>query len=1323
MRRIIRTNIKKIVSLILSASMVMSMNTVAWADAENPGLGDAATEETVQMQEPAQIEESAQIEEPAQTVEPDDAKETSEAVDDVEDKEKAGYTEINCYKFGEYLDFLIGPYYDEGYPLRFENYEDDSHTCHFRVETETIGQLTSLNVRVFNGSYEGIIYNMNPEYVYDWSELSLFTNLTTLELNGVDNIRSISFPSSLTSLTINNCTFECIPDLSDCANLTNLTFTNNKYTGTEDFTIKGLNAGEYWIDTDEGSKRIYSGGSSTLCSLQTARFDGSDLKYIFMPKAVPEASKNLIITAEDCKQLLCVDTGDYRLINGFKEGAQYAPSFKGCTYLTHLTVKGIADSNSQTLNVNNCDRLVNPTIYYYFSDANAILELLASGIAATSGSADFGRLDGSEEGHFKLTGFSNTYLTTYASGNSLFSDGRQTSSATRFIIFDQDLGHFYEEEWWINTGSQRDYVANPIVLRPYIYKENSKGEPERVPDTIYNDTPHFFTEDGIALPDGGYSYEIIVDQKPTDAELRTAGFKETQISNYQVISASKDSDTGRLSVTACNPGVARLKINKSVGNSSVSASQVIIVTSPIKSGTIDSNSADGSSDNLDIYDKSNYSYNFRATLTPEFPSLAQYTYGNVEWDLYRRTSNGTYELYSTSTNDGLRVYASASDTTIDSDKKIHASYTFEVKRESGGGELAIGGKVMDNCNTSGSRTEIPNDYHLTVTKLGTNLHNAAKDDAHPEDFILGYQFGNYDNKLQSTIDFTIPAFTSNGYVSNLEVVDTSHNESKYFKFIENGTGKYKLAFNSEKSSKEICEFLKSLGDNNNVTVKLTVEKGGITKTFTETVSLAGRFNVEYDYAGGSLAKDKKNITAYYIPTVISKVYPQSDEVFTLTNKPSQYGYEFDKWMCDGKEFTGVTNESVGNLKVTAQWIGLKFNNSLYYDLNIEVPEDYDKPKSPQVEEVTFPNTKYSHEVTWHDMHSVTVNNRTYKFLGWFTDPVGGTEYEQQSNIEVGSDNVADNQSMTLYAHWDYESPAINTASLTFSRGKIGLNFYMINMKNYLPDGIHDDAYISIGDVETKIEENVLTDPTNDDQYRFSTFVSATNIEDQVEVHVYRKDSKGNKTTIPLLVYDGEGYVECEETDGIFMYSVADYMQRAHEAGLNEDVLGYLDAIRDYGKCARNYFGLENKDGVPSIKAADEWLGEGFDEFEPKIGTTLPEGVTYVGSSLLLKSSVIVRHYFSIDNPENLNRPTFKGDEIDFETKDGLYYVDVEHSLLDLGCLFPTVVSDNKTSFTINYSPMNYCGKVIKKSNNDDLKNLANSMYWVNFYGYRVASLI
>lgn len=251
---------------------------------------------------------------------------------------------------------------------------------------------------------------------------------------------------------------------------------------------------------------------------------------------------------------------------------------------------------------------------------------------------------------------------------------------------------------------------------------------------------------------------------------------------------------------------------------------------------------------------------------------------------------------------------------------------------------------------------------------------------------------------------------------------------------------------------------------------------------------------------------------------------------------------------------------------------------------------------------------------------------------------------------------------------------IAEASLTLT-GEIGLNFYL-----QLTGSASTVTVSSCFRDSITYKVNSLS-LTQDGLYKISYPVPAKNISDSVNITVY--DSAGN-----TLKLENESTV-----NNSYSYSVQDYLDSISSS---DKMYNLAAAIKQYGLCARDYFNYNPPVASPTVTAVN------LNNYSCKfIFGSLPEGVTYCGSSLLLEDKVTLRHYFS-GNIQSFNATGYT---------DGLAYVDIPD-------IYPVNFDITQMFFydnwSIEFSVLTYCYDAIQSdSSNTKLTNLMYSMYWYN----------
>ena len=206
------------------------------------------------------------------------------------------------------------------------------------------------------------------------------------------------------------------------------------------------------------------------------------------------------------------------------------------------------------------------------------------------------------------------------------------------------------------------------------------------------------------------------------------------------------------------------------------------------------------------------------------------------------------------------------------------------------------------------------------------------------------------------------------------------------------------------------------------------------------------------------------------------------------------------------------------------------------------------------------------------------------------------------------------------------------------------------------------------------------------------------------------------------------------------YSIKDYCYDyldAYKAGENETEKNLVISLLNYGAYAQKYFKYEttdfvnknltdNEKNVPEIQNS-----KAFIEQYGKNSIVNSNGIEYIGTSLLLESGCVIRHYFKIDNSKTgnlscyVNEGTSSERKLDLKKKGTYYYVDIDSiPAYSLKKDFKVTIYNGKDSSKktiIDYSVYNYIAKALLKNDNSTLSELMKSLYWYGQYANEIYS--
>lgn len=264
------------------------------------------------------------------------------------------------------------------------------------------------------------------------------------------------------------------------------------------------------------------------------------------------------------------------------------------------------------------------------------------------------------------------------------------------------------------------------------------------------------------------------------------------------------------------------------------------------------------------------------------------------------------------------------------------------------------------------------------------------------------------------------------------------------------------------------------------------------------------------------------------------------------------------------------------------------------------------------------------------------------------------------------------------------------SSLTLN-GTIDVNFYMVledaealktagAYMNFTLDG-EDYSKVYVKDVETKVQDEITC-------HVFKCGIPVKDMGGEIKAQMVVPDSEGNVVQ--------KGLVYTQSVKGYIEYILNDSQTYENEIEL-------VSAMSDFGDFATVYFngGSVSEDVLAKIKSADI---TGLSEYAPGDGE-IPEKNIYVGSSLLLKSDTLFRHYFTQFVDVDGEYTCTQKDET------GYYYI--EHTGIaahELGNKINITVTIGVEDQTITYSPLTYAYVALTNSDDENLKNLMRAMY-------------
>lgn len=246
-------------------------------------------------------------------------------------------------------------------------------------------------------------------------------------------------------------------------------------------------------------------------------------------------------------------------------------------------------------------------------------------------------------------------------------------------------------------------------------------------------------------------------------------------------------------------------------------------------------------------------------------------------------------------------------------------------------------------------------------------------------------------------------------------------------------------------------------------------------------------------------------------------------------------------------------------------------------------------------------------------------------------------------------------------------------------GKIGINFYM-----------------TLSDAVDKI---IINGPTGEKTVAKSDLSVST---DGLYIAYYGIAAKDMDGAITVKAVDKNGanidFSNESAVDGVFGCSFNSILDIAVKDTNNQRLSNYCKKLKIYGEYASAYFkGTKATSSIDTLNISD------LSGFNGQIAEDLPNGIKYIGSSLVLEDGISVRHYFKGDlsgisitvNKQQI-KPVAVGD---------VCYVELSGiRMAKLGDLITTQIN----GWSINYCPYSYCYKALE-SDNTKLVNLVKAL--------------
>ena len=178
--------------------------------------------------------------------------------------------------------------------------------------------------------------------------------------------------------------------------------------------------------------------------------------------------------------------------------------------------------------------------------------------------------------------------------------------------------------------------------------------------------------------------------------------------------------------------------------------------------------------------------------------------------------------------------------------------------------------------------------------------------------------------------------------------------------------------------------------------------------------------------------------------------------------------------------------------------------------------------------------------------------------------------------------------------------------------------------------------------------------------------------------------------ILLTVNDGTETILTKE------YSVQDYAHYLLENNYTDETKSLVKEMLNYGAKAQLYFGHKTDDLANAGYEMETTATIGSEVSSLEISDDL-SGMGYYGASMVFKSKIAVRFYFTAKNGTAGYTFTVNGKPYTAQEKNGQYYIEVDNINPDqMNTALAVSVTKDGSSLNLSYSPMDYIVRMYNK---------------------------
>ena len=267
------------------------------------------------------------------------------------------------------------------------------------------------------------------------------------------------------------------------------------------------------------------------------------------------------------------------------------------------------------------------------------------------------------------------------------------------------------------------------------------------------------------------------------------------------------------------------------------------------------------------------------------------------------------------------------------------------------------------------------------------------------------------------------------------------------------------------------------------------------------------------------------------------------------------------------------------------------------------------------------------------------------------------------------------------------------------QSQIGIRFYL-----ELPETVLEDsnAYISIDGVKFPVSSAPTSSISGKTYYTFTIFVKMPELTEQHLLRVF----SGADEAVALTDREGTDYT----AEG-YRYAAQQYIEAARGTG-NEKLIKLVNALSDLGSLAQQYFKVDVENRAEVLADLSAVTLESVSGYAPTVNVKDGSGLNFIGTSLLLREDVTIRHYFKVTGDISQYSFTVDGKKVTPIQKGDYYYVSIGNVFaVDLDKNFHVEVSTSASGVIaeIDYCALSYAYKQLKTGEESALTDLIKAL--------------